>query len=431
MSSSIHKKFLAFIIPIQRDVDIFLTRFAKKDPLVLSFDVFKSLWNDMHLHLIYSCRPIEDLFIFQDLLFDTVKARLFPPYAPLWNIGAIYLLFAFIELVPYQRHMTNIRPRMTLSELKKIQHLLQYLRVEEEHEASVILLNILQKHCVIAAESTSELNVEIRKQFSHRYENLQDSLNLLNESASSLAEMTTEKYIADQLESFGLIDKMVATNNQYCAMKELTPAIKESPICSLIGRDHLYNFTSGTAIIQYGSKSISGNMTSGGHVDDLIGARRVKLKNRSFVQNNSNRRRNSVVEVEATSSHSGPGRPIAPLPTPSKSYIFLKGSKIPTLETNEKLQHIINTRAIKTQKIYNYRHKLYKNTYEKKLAKMAKKIVKTENSEAITTRTSKKSKSAKKIIKSDNKYSIVKSPKKPSLSRNPANVAKTEDNLER
>ncbi|KAL1462619.1 hypothetical protein WDU94_014441 [Cyamophila willieti] len=448
MSSSIHKKFLAFLIPIQKDVDIFLTRFAKKDPLDSSFDAFKSIWNDMHLHLIYSCRPIEELFIFQDLLFDTVKARLFPPYAPLWNIGAIYLLFAFIELVPYQRHMSNIRPRMTLDDLKKIKHLMQYLRVEEEHEASVILLNILRKHCVIAAESTSELNVEIRKQFSHRYEDLQDSLNLMNEATSSMSEMTTEKYIADQLESFGFLDKMAATNKQYCAMKELTPAINESKICSMIGRNLLANFSGGTPTNQYDSKLTP----STSHIDEFIGDRRAKLKNRSFVQDNSNRRRrNSGGEAEAkvpTKSPGGPGRPIAPVPTAKKSYIFLKGSKIPTLETNEKLQQIISTRESKKKNTQNYRHKLYMNTYEKKMAKMAKIIVKTENSEATvntTIRTKNKSpkkndkpdsksstvKSAKKYVNTGNKSSIPKRPKKPSISRSPKTDVKVERKSER
>jgi hypothetical protein len=70
-----------------------------------------------------------------------------------------------------------------------------------------------------------QLHVDIKKQYSHR--SLQNGyLNLVqaaNAVTSDLTNMTLDNYIADQLESFGFLEKMTATNRQYCAMKSLTP----------------------------------------------------------------------------------------------------------------------------------------------------------------------------------------------------------------
>lgn len=45
---------MSLLIPIQKDVDTFLLNFAKLKPSQpTSFIAFKTVWDDMHLHLIF------------------------------------------------------------------------------------------------------------------------------------------------------------------------------------------------------------------------------------------------------------------------------------------------------------------------------------------------------------------------------------------
>lgn len=78
------------------------------------------------------------------------------------DFEAKFVLLQVILFVPFpsfRRHMSCIKPRMTLDDLKKVQNLMRYLRVEEENEASVILLYILQNHCLIVAQPMSDVSL--------------------------------------------------------------------------------------------------------------------------------------------------------------------------------------------------------------------------------------------------------------------------------
>lgn len=69
--------------------------------------------------------------------------------------------------------------------------------------------------------------IELRKQYSHRFSNQTDQVDLKHAAAASVASSnicdSLDSYIGDHLESFGFLNKMVATNNRYCALKSLIP----------------------------------------------------------------------------------------------------------------------------------------------------------------------------------------------------------------
>ncbi|KAI5711360.1 hypothetical protein M8J75_016393 [Diaphorina citri] len=369
----IQEDLLPLLVPIQKDISDFLIRFSKLKPShSSSFETFKIIWHEMHLHLIYSCRPIEELFIFQDLVLDTVKQRLFPPYASLWNVGAIFLLFAFIELVPYKRHMSCIKPRMTLDDLKKVQNLMRYLRVEEENEASVILLYILQNHCLIVAQPMSDLHVDIKKQYSHR--SLQNGyLNLVqaaNAVTSDLTNMTLDNYIADQLESFGFLEKMTATNRQYCAMKSLTPDVTKSSLCTLIGPDLIGNFAESIPVVQHETLKSKSK-------DKDIGNRRASLKNKAFSKDQSKRKSQQLPDSKRKNQEHADSKSRKrneDFYDGSKSYMCSRGSKVPTLESASIVEKIGHQRS-------RCRNHKTKNSSDKKLKRIAKKIKKVHSKE--------------------------------------------------
>lgn len=75
--------------------------------------------------------------------------------------------------------------------------------------------------------SLFQMYIELRKQYSHRFSNQTDQVDLKHAAAASVASSnicdSLDSYIGDHLESFGFLNKMVATNNRYCALKSLIP----------------------------------------------------------------------------------------------------------------------------------------------------------------------------------------------------------------
>lgn len=374
---------LPLLVPIQKDVDGFLQRFSKeRSSYCRSFRTFKNIWNDMHLHLIYSCQTAEELFVFQEFLLDTVKNRLLPPYPSLWQLGAVYLLFAFTELVPYKRHLSIIQPRLTLDDLKGVQKLLRYLRLEEEFEAIAIFMYTLQNHCQIVACPLSDMYIELRKQYSHRFSNQTDQVDLKHAAAASVASSnicdSLDSYIGDHLESFGFLNKMVATNNRYCALKSLIPDVKQSSLCSLIGRNLVANFSSSPSGVHHNEKTSQNSKradcrSSSG--EDDIGLKRYQLKYKSFAKDSTNIRGGGRLQDPGTEQEVQKSKKKAHVSTDpyNKPYVSCRGSKMPVLENLSTVEKMLRYRSTQRQSKHQ-RPGSFKKRSDLIIEQMAKKI---------------------------------------------------------